>query len=430
MRRRRGLLLALMVAICAPATAAQASHGRHWRVAWATAVDGMAAPSIWTAHPTAIGAPTPAQTTYRFIIRPTLGGGRISLRFSNLANGLDRRAGTQPVTFGTVRVGVRAGDSGANVVPGTSRSVRFDGSRSTTLPPGGVGVSDPIKLRVTRLEDLVVSVYVPSSTQPPMHAQTYVTQFLTAPGAGDHAADASAAEFTEVQEPIYWLDAAFVRTRARRALVAVGDSITDGDQATVANGMTAYPDDFGIDRHLPWPDRLAKRLAADRAVAGTAVVNEGENGDLTADGAFTDGVAGRLQHDVLALRGVTHAVVEVGTNDVTAGRDAGGIIANLTSIADTLHAHGLRVIGATLVPRGDYEANDAAMSASRAQVNAFIRTSPVFDGVLDIARIVGQPGDDDRFEPASDSGDHLHPNAAGYKAIAKGFRLGLLRRGA
>jgi lysophospholipase L1-like esterase len=425
--RVRVALAVVLAALILPATA-DASHGRHWRVAWATAVDGLSAPSVWTAHPTGSGAPAPAQTTYRFIIRPTIDGRSIQLRFSNVPNGLlDPLAGTEPVTFGAVRVGVRKGSTGAAVGAGNNHHVTFDGARSITVQPGGIAITDPVKLRVRRLEDLVVSVYIPHTTEPPKHAQTYVTQYLTTAGAGDHTADADAAAFTDVQEPIYWLDGAFVYTRARRALVAIGDSITDGDQARVTNGVAQYPDDFGMDRPFPWPSRLAKRLGGTKGLADTAVINEGENGDLSAGGPISPGVLGRLRHDVLDLPGVTHVVVEIGTNDTGFGRDANTTITNLTSIAEVLHGAGLRVIGATLVPFGGSFVDEPPNNAVRTQVNEFIRTSPLFDGVLDIARIVGQPGDENRFEPGYDSGDHLHPNAAGYEAIADGLRLRLLR---
>jgi len=387
-----------------------------WRVAWGTAIDAVSAPSLWTAHPTWAGTSTVPETSYRFIVRPTVSGGAIRLRLSNPTvkwSDTSLVSGYMPVTFVSVTVADSA--SGAALVPGTTQVVTFGGKRSVTIEPGASVMSDPITRNVAALTDLSVSIYVPSSTVPPSHPQTYVTQYATAPFAGDHTGDPSADAFNQLQEPIYWLDAVDVRTRAPRSIVAIGDSITDGDQ-----GPT-YSDDIGMDRHPTWPDFLAQRLAGAAGVPQTAMANVGVNGDSA------PGVAARLSHDVLEHPGVTHVVLEIGTNDVSAGQPAQVVIDNITAIVERLHQHRLRVIGATLVPRADFATNNAAQNEVREEVNRFIRTSPIFDGVLDIAAAVGRPDDDNHFQPQYDSGDGLHPNTAGYQAIADSFDLTLLR---
>jgi lysophospholipase L1-like esterase len=155
------------------------------------------------------------------------------------------------------------------------------------------------------------------------------------------------------------------------------------------------------------------------------VINEGVNGDIAVQ------VTHMLQEDVLSQSGVTDAIVEVGTNDISIGMTAPQIEQNLVQIADTLHQHGIHVIGATLVPRGAYaglsgHGDFPGASQTRAQVNQWIRTTPMFEGVLDIAKVVGQPSNDNLYQPRYDSGDHLHPNTAGYQAIANSFNLALL----
>ncbi len=416
-----GLFACLAGGYAARATGVKAEA--QWRVGWAAAVDDLTAPSLWTAHPTAPGTATPSGVTYRFIVRPTLSGTAVRLRFANAKDSpLAPASGTRPVTFAAVRVGVRAGARGASLVPGTNATVTFGGRHTVTLAPGGTILSDRIVLTVRQFEDLAVSVYVPRSVVPPLHPQTYVTQYLTRAGAGNRTGANSGAAFTDVQEPVYWLDAVDVLTRAPRAIVAIGDSITDGDQGP------KYSDDFGMDRYPTYPDFLARRIASLRGFAQTAVVNEGVNGDSLAGLAGnTEGLERRLEHDLLDLSGVTDVVLEIGTNDITLGNNAAQIIHGITQIVSTLHRRGIHVIGATLVPRGAYAAHAPATDALRARINQFIRTSRIFDGVLDIAKAVGQLGSDNLYQPRYDSGDHLHPNTAGYRAIA--YRLNLSGEG-
>jgi hypothetical protein len=280
------------VASTAPQRTAQPS----WRVAWGAAVDAYVATSQWTAHPTQAGSPSANGATYRFIVRPTISGTAVRLRFANVTDFGLTVTGATPVAFDAVDVGLRQGSAGANIVRGPSRRVTFGGKSSVTVLPGGSVLSDPLKLNVPRLKDLAVSVYVPTPSNPPFHAQTYVMQYVTAAGAGNHAADISGRAFTTVQEPIYWLDAVDVLTTAPRAIAVIGDSIND------------------------------------------------------------------------------------------------------------------------------------IWNTTRAQVNQWIRTAALFDGVLDIAKTVGRPGDDNSYQPHYDSGDHLHPSTAGYKAIADGLNLAFLQR--
>ena len=409
------VLLVSVAGMLVPTSAAspQTSPGKdEWRVAWATSMHRTLAPSPWTAHPTAPGTPTGPEVTYRFIVRPTVSGSAPRLRFSNPTDS-SSATGSQPVTFGSVEVATRA--SGADLVPGTTQQVTFGGGRRVTIPPDGWVLSDPLARTVSRFTDLAVSVYVPEPTIPPLDPQTYVTQYATAPFAGDRTADEPGAPFSQVQEPIYWLDGLYTLTRSPRAIVAIGDSITDGDQGP------SYTDDFGMDRYPTWPDFLARRIANTTGSDQASVINAGVNGDTAA------GVAERLVHDVLEHRGVTDVILEIGTNDVTSGASAPQIISDLQEISMRLHRHGLRVIGATLVPRRGWATNSAAQDAVRADVNPYIRTCPIFDEVLDIAAAVGLPGDDNLFQPGYDSGDHLHPNTAGYQAIAESLNLRFLK---
>lgn len=402
--RARARVLTIVRATACPTAAT-------WRVAWGTAIDAYYADSAWNAHPTRTSTSV-ADATYRFIVRPTLAGSAVRIRLSNPRRVGLGIAGNDPVGFDAVTVAPRR--SGADVA--TPLPVTFNGSRSIRLAPGASMVSDPVHLAVRRLDDLAVSIHVPQAqANPPLHPQTRVTQFRAD---GDHTADTSGAAYTTKQQPIFWLDALDVLTTATRTVVAIGDSITDGDQCggRTASGACDYSDDALMDTDASYPAFAARRLV------DTGFVNVGVNGAV----ALQTGDV--LQHDVLDQAGVTDAIVEVGTNDISFGVPASVITHNLLKVAERLRARGIRVIGATLVPRGDYAGLTGIVdfpgaAATRDRVNAFIRTSGSFDAVLDIARAVGAEGDDNRFDPAFDSGDALHPNTAGYRAIADALVL-------
>jgi len=310
-----------------------------WRVGWGTVLDAYDIYSRWNAHPTRPGASSAHDATYRFIVRPTISGTAVRLRLVNATNYGPAITGTHPVTINAIDVGLREGSRGANILRGTNHAVTFSGRGNVTLRRGASALSDPVTMNVPRLAEVAVSVYTSGSQPgPPLHPQTYGTQFVTADGAGNHAGQLSGTAFTKLQEPIYWLDAVDLLTTAPRSIVAIGDSITDGDQcANRIRSACQYNDDFGIDRHPTYPDFLAARIASATRLPETAVINEGSNG--------TDSfqTAGQLQHDVLDLPGVTDAIIEVGTNDLP-GRATASIIANMTRIARTLHLHRITIL--------------------------------------------------------------------------------------
>ncbi|MGW0704451.1 GDSL-type esterase/lipase family protein [Streptomyces sp. NPDC002643] len=374
-----------------------------WRAAWANAQSsGGVRVSQWSEHPTVDDAPSPPEATYRLVVRPTLEGSGVRIRLTNGAG--------VPLRVAAATVAERRGRSGAAVDASTLRPLRF-GGRAGTLVASGAGLrSDPVDLPVRALRDLVVSLYVPTPTPQSVHAQSYVTQYVTAAGAGDRTSEAEGAVFTSRQEPVPWLDAVEVLTEAPRSIVAIGDSLTDGDQA-----FPPFNDDAMMDTYERWTDVVARRIAADPELARAGIVNQGINGDTTT------GVLARLDRDVLDLAGVTDVVVEIGTNDLTIGRSAQQVIDNLTEIATRLRERGLRVIGATLPPRGVYA------HADKAVVNRFIRTSPLFDDVFDLERILSRTGQPDALRAGYDSGDSLHPTPTGYEAMGEALDLAFLR---
>jgi lysophospholipase L1-like esterase len=349
--------------------------------------------------------------TCRTIERITLGGRQLRIHLSN-------RFVLTRTTFTRVTVAQR--DRGGTLVHGTVHRVRFGGSASVTVAPGAEVTSDPVAMPVYADEDLAVSVYLRGAPRSfPDHGVGSTTQYCTSFGgaAGDHTADTGQRAFTERSTNVAWVSGVDVDGGpSAGAVIAIGDSITDGYRSTV-------------DGFATWPDALSFRLM----VAGIplAVVNEGISGNrVLAAGGSGPPLVDRFDRDVLKQSHVRTVVVMEGTNDLGGGASAQHVIDGLTQIADAAHAAGLRIIGGTIPPRDSCCFNDeAAMNASLAEVNQFIRTDRHFDGVADFDAALRDPASPHRLNPAYDSGDHLHPNDAGYAAMARAVNLAELGGG-
>ncbi|MEU8877358.1 SGNH/GDSL hydrolase family protein [Streptomyces javensis] len=360
--------------------------------------------SVVTWASSAYPAGTAAQDlTYRFVVHTSVGGRDLRIRLSNAY-------GDQPVTFGHAYAGVR--DSGAAVVPGSNGRLTFRGASSVTVPAGGVVYSDPLPGRVQPQSDLAISLYVRSAG--PLatgHKGARATQYV-AP-AGDHAAEEGAAAYSQAITSWYYLDAAVVRpTRGTGAVVAFGDSITDGSASTQ-------------DTNRRWPDFLARRLLADPRSRLKGVANEGISGNrVLADGSAESALK-RLDRDVLSQAGVRTTILLEGINDIkaTPGPTADDLIAGYRQIIARSHARGTCVVGATVMPYEGWREYEAVDEAVRQQVNAFIRTSGEFDAVVDFDKAVRDPAAPTRMLPAYDGGDHLHPNDTGMRVMSDAIPL-------
>jgi lysophospholipase L1-like esterase len=394
MRAHRGPLrcaLAVLLLTAAlqatPATAAGAADREHDVITWGASADRMGD-----------GA---ADRGYRLVVRTSVGGSDLRIRLSNAF-------GDRPLTFGGVHAGIRA--SGAELVRGSNRRLTFDGARSVTVPAGATVWSDPLPGRWAAALDLVVSLHTPDAAGPATgHWMAMQTSYT---GPGDHTAEESGAHWTETTGSWFYLDAVSVRTGgATGAVVALGDSITDGWQSTT-------------DLNRRWPDYLARRLLrADTAVKGVA--NEGISGNkVLADGAGQSAL-GRLQRDVLSQPGVRTVFLFEGVNDIKAhtGVTAEDIVAGYRAIIERAHAAGKCVVGATVGPFKGWPEWDPAAESVRQEVNRFIRTSGEFDAVTDFDRILRSPYDPERMLPFLDGGDHLHPNDKGMQAMADAVDL-------
>ncbi len=353
--------------------------------------------------------------TVRMVVRTSIGGRRVRLKLSNAF-------GSTPVLVGAAHLAKRG--TGAAIVVGTDRALTFAGKASFTLMPGVVAVSDPVEVDVPALGDLAVSLYLPSDTGPPTtHATGLHTTYVSTEGDFTGQSEFPVAGTTQ---QYYWIASVEVDAPAEAgAIVAFGDSITDGARSTP-------------DTNNSWPALLAARLGADKATTAVAVVNEGIGGNRL----FTDatGLAGvsalaRLDRDVLTHPGVKWLMILEGINDIgtlasnttTTAVTKDDLIWVLQQVIDRAHAHGIKVIGCTLTP---YEGAGYAREsgeAIRSAVNEWIRTSGAFDAVVDFDAATRDPNSPKRFKPEFDPGDHLHPNDAGYKAMAEAVDLSIFK---
>jgi lysophospholipase L1-like esterase len=273
-------------------------------------------------------------------------------------------------------------------------------------------------------QELAISLFFATPTGPTtFHSLALTTSYLAA---GDHTADVGAAAFTSTTGSWFLLDGVDVETaRADDAVVTLGDSITDGFASTV-------------DANNRWPDVLARRLNA-RAGNRTSVLNEGISGNRVLNNAPCCGVnaLARLDRDVLAQHGARFVILLEGINDIGFSQlnfpetapptevSAAQIVAGYRQIIDQVHAIGLRIYGATLTPFEGAGYETPAGLVKRDAVNGFIRTGGAFDAVIDFDRVTRDPADPERLLPAFDSGDHLHPSDAGYRAMANAIPLSL-----
>lgn len=371
-----------------------------------------AAKTAWIgtwAAPSDQAGPALKQQTIRQVIRTSIGGTKLRVRLSNLY-------GSGPVTIGPVRVAKSAG--GPATQAGTDRGVTFDGKAVVTIPKDGSALSDAVALPARALESLAVSLYVPGAIDAStIHGVAMQTAYIV-PG------DAAAAETLpkgETDTSRYFLTDVEVEASAdARGLVVVGDSVSDGVGSTDdANGR--------------WPDALAARLQGDPALASIAVLNAGIAGNRilndASDPFIGPSTLSRFDRDALSKPGVRWVLLLQGINDISASSilkapkdqvSAEQIIEGMKTLIVRAHAKGIQIWAGTLLPRKGVAPpfNAPVNEQKRAAVNAWIRGSGAFDAVIDFEKAVQDPSDPARMLPAFDSGDHRHPNDAGYKAMA------------
>ncbi|MGD0735470.1 MAG: SGNH/GDSL hydrolase family protein [Terracidiphilus sp.] len=362
--------------------------------------------------------------TVRERVRVSIGGAQICIRLSN-------EYGSVPLVIGSATVAVPDGVIG--VRPGSIRTVTFGGKNSTTIAAGAPALSDPVAFRVAEGAEISISLYFPKRVATPtLHALAIKRAVVSQRGDQTHAEKIEGGALSEFS---ILVSAVLVPAQqSQRLVVAFGDSVTDGDGSTVDTDHT-------------WPDDLVRRLATTREGLKVSVVNSGIAGNrLLSDGflpSFGNAGLSRFDRDALALPGVTHIVLLEGINDIGfPGAQLGGryladpsdirtpenLIDAYRQLISRAHARGVKVIGATMGPCEGFvipgyfsESKDAV----RQTVNKWIRTSGVFDAVIDFDRILRDPDHPTRLLPRFASVDHLHPNDIGYQALADAIDLAL-----
>lgn len=429
------LLVAVLVPVglaapgAAPAAADGHCSGRHWVGSWAAAPAAISSPGD-------LGSPRPiADQTLRMVVTPTLSGRTARVRLSH-------RYGDEPVTFSSATVARRA--TGADAAPRTMRRLTFDGRRSVTVPAGGEVVSDRFRGGVRAGWDLLVSVHVSGIVVGPTeHFITNQTNYQAPTGAGDHSADRAGSAFAPVRtnwsNGWYFLSGLDVRAPRRAgAVVAFGDSITDGYQGS---DVPQVENQDVLDDNARYPDFLDAVLEERLARSGrpdAGVLNAGISGNRVLRGAeapYPFGVSAlrRFRADALRAAGARDVVVLEGINDLGNDEDVrpAELIGAYRTLARRAHRAGLRVHLGTLTPAfGSEGGHGTAHTESRRRtVNRWIRKQRVADSVIDFDRAVRDPRDPRRLRPRYDSGDRLHPSSAGYRAMAEAVDTSALLRG-
>jgi lysophospholipase L1-like esterase len=289
-----------------------------------------------------------------------------------------------------------------------------------TVSAGQEVFSDAAALGVNAAQDLAVSVAVQGSSGPATeHAVAVATSFLSAANSGNHTGDLGAGAFTTSIGSWLFVDGVDVLdTAINGSVVTLGDSITDGFRSST-------------DQDHRYPNFLAARLR--NAGRPLSVVDEGISGNalMFSSSQFGQSALTRLSRDVLSQTGVRDVIVLEGINDIGGAHDfnATAYESAYQQIVSQAHARGVRVIGGTLMPfKNAAVANyyTPQGDTTRMQVNNWIRTSGAFDGVVDFDKAMQSPSDPLTLNPSFDSGDHLHPNDAGYQAMANAVNLALL----
>ncbi len=393
----------MLVCGCGVAMSAQAAP--HWVGSWACAPTG----ELPTAKEVAQGGPRDASVTVRNIVHLSLGGKVLRLRLSN-------EFGTAPLEVKDVHLALGAGKDAIDVE--TDHPVKFGGATDLTIAAGGFALSDPIPMQAPAFASLAVSMFVPQQKDVSLtyHGRALSTNFF-APGD-----QAGASHLKDARKIATWVFLTGVDVDApakAAAIVAYGDSITDGLRST-------------LDGNKRWPDDLARRLQANPATAELSVLNLGISGNRILYDQGGPSLLARLDRDVFGQSGVKYLILFAGINDLhhavnrpdpAQKESVEDIVAGMKQIVARAHAHGIKVFGATITPDGGSQFHNPPGEAMRVAINSWIRTGGAFDGWFDFDKAVRSASDPEKLAEQYDSPDHTHLLDAGYQAVADSIDL-------
>jgi lysophospholipase L1-like esterase len=392
--------LNLAVVLVAQLAGAQAPAGQRWLTTWGAAMQQPAANAVYS------------NQTLRMMVRSSVGGQRARVQLSNTF-------GTTPLVLGPVHLALHG--QGSAIIPGTDRTLLFSGKPTVKIAPGALAVSDPVNLDIPALGDLAMSVFVPEGTASGPRQSTALRTAYIAPGDVTGAAELPGATTTQTW---LWISGVEVLAPANSgAIVVLG--------ASSAAGTTSTPN-----TNRSWPSVLAERLQANPATRNLSVINMGIAGNRVLGDTPASGVGAlaRFDRDVLGHSGVQWLMMFEGTNDIGGlARDpqsmtADDLINAYKQVIERAHSHGIKVIGCTLNPFQGMAYYTEQSEATRLAVNKWILTSGAFDAAIDFDAVTRDPANPKQLNPSFNNGDHLHPNDAGYKAMAESIDLGIFTK--
>lgn len=354
--------------------------------------------------------------TLREIVHVSIGGPQVRIVFTN-------EFGTDPLTIGAAHVAVSQGATAINLVSTSSAGLTFGGRTSVTIPPGALIVSDPASVTVPSESDLAVSFFLPAQ---PIHqlSQHGGADQISYRAAGNVVGAKTLDGAAELRSWIFLKSADVMAPAHSSAVVAFGDSITDGAFAAV-------------NQNARWPDELARRLVADKRTADVGVLNLGIGGNRILHDNTGPSALARFDRDVIAQAGVKYVIILEAINDIghayTTVRpydvvSADDLITGYKQMADRAHMHGIKVYFATLTPYTGAGYMSPAGEEVRQALNKWMRTTHDADAVIDFDKATADPAHPDTFLPAYDHGDHLHPSDPGYKAMGDAIDLSLFTK--
>jgi lysophospholipase L1-like esterase len=392
----------LLIPFIATASA-RASNSDHWVGTWSTSpVSASNGDSHFS-----------DDTTLREIVHVSIGGSSVRIVLSNAFGATTLKIGGANVAL--------AGTGAA--IKGPAIPALFHGQPTVDIPAGAEVVSDPIALDLPPLSDLAVTLFVPGQTIATItqHGFANDTNYQLA---GNQLASADFAGTTTLRSWPFLKTVEVLAPANAAAVVAFGDSITDGAHSTP-------------DKNMRWPDVLARRLQADKKTAHLGVLNEGIGGNRLLHDVTGPNALARFDRDVLDQSGVKYLIILEGINDIGHAYDpqkpydvitAEQLEMALTQLIDRAHAHGIKVIGATLTPYVGAKYQSADGEKVREAENDFILHSGKFDGVIDFAKATADPTDPTKFAATAGSADNLHPGDSGYQAMGDAIDLKLFRK--
>lgn len=414
------ILLPIGLLAAQAAKSAQRASNEHWVGTWSTSEVGrpqfppQVAPGLPPFQANQCPAAPPAapaflnfnNQTLRQIVHTSIGGTSVRVVLSNAY-------GSAPLLIGAAHIALRT--EGSAIDPASDRALTFSGKSTIAIPAYALMYSDPVSLTVPQTSDLAIDLYLPGNTDAPapltMHTAAFQTNYVSETGNF-----AGAAKLPAVATMLNWFLIYRVEVQAPESvggLVTFGDSITDGTRST--------PD--ANDR---WPDQLVRRMFSQASPVKIGLMNAGIAGNrVLSEGGYQVGInaLARFERDALSQPGVTHIVVMEGINDIGNARTnptptAEDIIAGYKQLIERAHLKGVKIYGATMTPFYGAPYYTDVGEAKREAVNQWIRTSKAFDAVVDFDAATRDPNDPKKLQAAFDSCDHLHPNDAGYQAMA------------